>query len=491
MIGIAFRFLAGRYYATGWDHHVNEGVVEWPPSPWRIVRALVSAAHRATPSIDTDEARRVLSRLLDPPVYRLPRAAAAHTRHYMPTDAQPKLVFDTFALPERDGELVVAWPGIDLGERDGAILDRLLEHIGYLGRSESWVEARRVSADVDGCPVRPLADGETAPVVVSLLAPMTADVYAAWRDGFRLGQPKKSKTAVPETWWDVLHQDTGTLQKDGWSSPPGVHWIRYGLAEEPFRVVVEPRRARATEKPTVARFALSSAVLPRIEDAVSIGDRMRQALMAHSRRISGNALPAFSGHDAEGSPLRDHHHAFYLPADDDGDQRIDHIVVWARAGFDGEAREALESVRRLWGTGGHDIHVALVGLGTPSDYAFAHSDASPRHLGSARVWRSSTPFVLTRHPKQRRGLWIDTPQDQVMRGLAALGLPLPTAVAEITSTDAPIAWHRFVCRRRGGGAIAASTRGYGFRLMFAEAVQGPIALGYGAHQGLGQFVALD
>ncbi len=31
MIEIAFRFTAGRYHATPWGRHVNEGVPEWPP----------------------------------------------------------------------------------------------------------------------------------------------------------------------------------------------------------------------------------------------------------------------------------------------------------------------------------------------------------------------------------------------------------------------------------------------------------------------------
>ena len=33
MTAVALRFLAGRFHATPWGHHVNEGVPEWPPSP--------------------------------------------------------------------------------------------------------------------------------------------------------------------------------------------------------------------------------------------------------------------------------------------------------------------------------------------------------------------------------------------------------------------------------------------------------------------------
>ncbi len=34
-ISIAIQFSAGRFHATPWGHHVNEGLPEWPPSPWR------------------------------------------------------------------------------------------------------------------------------------------------------------------------------------------------------------------------------------------------------------------------------------------------------------------------------------------------------------------------------------------------------------------------------------------------------------------------
>ena len=49
MIAIRLRFLTGRFHATPWGHHVNEGVVEWPPSPWRLLRALVATFYRARP----------------------------------------------------------------------------------------------------------------------------------------------------------------------------------------------------------------------------------------------------------------------------------------------------------------------------------------------------------------------------------------------------------------------------------------------------------
>ena len=39
---ITVHFDLGRYHATPWGRNVNEGTVEFPPSPWRVLRALYS-----------------------------------------------------------------------------------------------------------------------------------------------------------------------------------------------------------------------------------------------------------------------------------------------------------------------------------------------------------------------------------------------------------------------------------------------------------------
>ena len=39
---LKLRFPGGRYHATPWGHHVNEGLIEWPPGPWRLLRALIA-----------------------------------------------------------------------------------------------------------------------------------------------------------------------------------------------------------------------------------------------------------------------------------------------------------------------------------------------------------------------------------------------------------------------------------------------------------------
>src|SRR5438552_10974398 len=99
MLAIAINFPAGRYHATPWGKHVNEGVPEWPPSPWRLLRALVATWKRKCDHLTEQQVRRVLAPLLEPPCFHLPPGRAAHTRHYMPWEKKgPQdrtLVFDT------------------------------------------------------------------------------------------------------------------------------------------------------------------------------------------------------------------------------------------------------------------------------------------------------------------------------------------------------------------------------------------------------------
>ena len=56
----------------------------------------------------------------------------------------------------------------------------------------------------------------------------------------------------------------------------------------------------------------------------------------------GFASRVFSGKDGSGRPLRDDHdHAFYLPTDEDGDGRLDHLTVVALGGFPPDEIRAL------------------------------------------------------------------------------------------------------------------------------------------------------
>ena len=513
MIALSFHFTAGRYHATPWGRHVNEGAVEWPPSPWRILRALIATWYRKfSQEIPEHSFRPLIERLTDLPVFYLPKAALGHTRHFMPQKdplgADKTKIFDAFVSVHPDDGLIVVWPNITLSTEEREVLARLASGLSYLGRAESWATAKVLDqwdCDINCRPIEAgvSVEGER----VRMLASMTPDSFVTWKMGYEdkvvgdtnivtkaARKKKASQSPVPPDLWIALHAETSDLQKQGWSAAPGSRWVDYVRPNDAFRVTYQRKPKIEQIRPTVARFALSSAVLPRLIDAVFLGERMRQALMAKSRGLNGSehALPVFSGKGADGLRLDDDHsHAFYLPSDEDGDGRIDHMTVYATQGFEKHAQLAIGKLKKLWGAGRHDIHTVLIGIGQPQDYGgFLIRDGQAPTLAQSRIWRSVTPYVLTRHPKKNGK---DSPTIQVVRDLLRRGLPTPERVEYLEYTKIngkKVRWLEFQRFRNKGGGQCADPRGFGFEIVFPDPVRGSIALGYGCHFGLGQFVAV-
>ena len=192
MLAIAFTFPAGRYHATPWGRHVNEADVAWPPDLWRIARALIAVWHRKLDPAryPRDQLHALLARLAEaePPSFRLSEIAIhAHTRHYMPGKGDKRtLVFDAFARVGKDDPIVIAWPNLELTRPETELVDALLENLGFLGRAESWVDARRTDEVLEpNCvPAMQCVDLETGEVtgeIVRLLAPRKPHDYFAFR----------------------------------------------------------------------------------------------------------------------------------------------------------------------------------------------------------------------------------------------------------------------------------------------------------------------
>ena len=479
-VTVTFRFLAGRYHATPWDQHPNEGAVEWPPSPWRLLRAIIAAAYKVDATPDQTLLHDVLYALRMPPVFQVPRAAAAHTRSYQPLYAHgdSTLVLDAFmaigaGAGDDDALLAVTWPDAQLQPDAATALTRWLDGIGYLGRAESWVEAEMAGTDA----FEP---------TVSLVAP---DV---WSTPIRLLAPADVDAA---TLMGGLTTTTATLQKQRLLEAPASRWLTYYVPEhDAARDLPQPATRPTSEsiRLTVIRLALGGTVLPRFVDTVLIGDRVRGALMSRSDRVLGRQLRVFTGKTEDGTLLRENAHLHVLPQDDDRDGRIDHVLLWAPAGFDSDAIGVIQSLRALFGSDTGEVRVAITGMGVEGDalstYGVPAALAPHSALQCATVWRSRTPFVPMRHAKRRGGEWRDLPPQQVARELDRLGLPEPI-IAPCGSTHAgrELPWRLFRSLRVDGGGSRSGLPASGWVLTFPHAVQGPIAIGYGARQGLGQF----
>lgn len=266
----------------------------------------------------------------------------------------------------------------------------------------------------------------------------------------------------------------------------------------------------------MAEFAFGGAVLPRITDAVRVGDAFRAAVMSSWGGERG-VSETFTGKRADAPRMDPHQHAHFLP-DARGaavrgarvPDRITHLVVWAPEGFGEVEQKALRYVRYLrlpWRSEHQrrdvnetregepdDLDVVLNGFGVERD--FESGPAGSGLFGRATRWRSRTPFVLPRHMKAKREA--DQPEAQLRRELSLrrtrdldgreVAFPAvavtPRDHAVLGASSRPMRWTEF---RRWRPGDTHQTGFGGFALEFAEPVAGPIALGYGAHYGLGQF----
>lgn len=499
-LALSISFPAGRYHATPWGSHINEGQVEWPPSPWRILRALVASWKL---KIFHDERVNallpgIIGKLAPPPLFILPRASVGHTRHYVPVTGYREydrtIMFDTFVALRPADEVVAAWQDVSLSEEEKSVLAKVVGQLGYLGRAESLCVAS-VKRDWH---MERVNDSSGDPVRIMVADTSNQDPSLRW-DGWAF-QPDKHR---PTPAWNLL-ATTADIRSEGWSHPPGARWITIMRPVNALHVEARPRRARKEEPgtPVAALYALKGPILPHLTETVCVAETTRRLLQGvYGRLFEGRSSPLLSGKGPNGQPLIGHRHAFYLPLDEDGDGRIEHLVVFCQGGMGWGERRAIETPAKIRGPGGCEISLVLTGLGNWNDV-----DKIPI-LAQSDQWRSVTPFIPTRNYKLR-GARRDACAPE---GFAALvlqeeaerrGLPEIRRITPLRRCDLwdhawrrpphrYLSWMSFQRERMSGKGRRGHHPGCGFQIELAQPVRGPLALGYGCHYGLGLFAPED
>ena len=537
-LSVAFRFPAGRYHATPFGHHVNEGLIEWPPSPWRLLRALISVGYTTDVWCGAgppEAARCVIEKLsIQPPCYFLPPAIGAHSRHYMPIGVlnsttkieKTTLVFDTWARVE-DRELVTTWRNTHLDDTELSILNTLVERLNYLGRSESWVVGR-VLDDSEAVPETNCFPEQSGHMPgggweqVALLAPVSASGFQAWRDiqlenalaGLPLPERRKpAKTLLnkrakavapyPADLLECLQKDTTWLRRHGWNRPPGSRRVFYwrpsdavSVSSPKARMATRPERRVKAMLVSLTNASRNDHALPPVTRTLPQAELLHRALVGIAAR---NGVPPaeLTGRDADRRPLRGPHgHAHINPLDLDGDGHLDHILVWAPEGLGFDAQVAIRKARRTFTKGGIEpLRLALAGTGNFQGLARLpgrYGQRIARIAGRATLWQSMTPFVAPRYIKARGK---NTLEGQIRAELRSRKFPEPVVVHRLASMNgaaeesSEATWNRFrhfrLLRQRGPQPPVAC--GLAIQLEFERPVSGPIALGYGSHFGLGLF----
>jgi CRISPR-associated protein Csb2 len=523
---LELRFPGGRYHATPWGSHVNEGHVEWPPSPWRILRALLATGFnklRWPPEGPPESARRLIEKLAGATVtFALPPASVGHSRHYVAAEHKKPLILDTW-LHTAGATLIVVWD-VDLDAEDRALLAELAEHMGYLGRAESLVIASLVAHDAPtlaNC-VPAGAGGPTAGLeAVGVGCTPNAEAYSDWRErqlapilaeyqpapGRKLTAARQKKRdreiePYPVDLIAALCVDTRVLQQQGWSAPPGrcerVYWRRQDaisttVSQTPGHSVAAPVRFALLALATPSRGRSS---LPPPERTYPQGRLLHRALASVvEREFFGDEELALRllGRTSAGPAKHKHSHAHLLALDLGDTGRLDHFLIFAPMGLDERCQAALRFLRRTYMKGGAgELQVVLSGLGDSSDLRNLPDPFGTNILrtlgpsGGACEWQSATPFVLPRHLK-RKGR--DSLEGQIVAECARRNLPEPSAIRVLSSgpqaREALSRIRHFVLHDATNEPPVRV--GYAVELTYAHPVEGPVCLGYGSHAGLGRF----
>jgi CRISPR-associated protein Csb2 len=506
------RFVLGRYHATPWGRHVNEGQVELPPAPWRLLRALYATWQQRVPDLDEGTVHDLLRRLAEPPEYHVPGHTLAHTRHWYP-DSRSRSgtpstdrTLDAFAALDPRAGLAVRWRFTLPADQEKA-LARLAEALPYLGRADSICEAELDPAWEPGPHHRiwsptdvseSIPDGPPAATLLAPSLPLDIDALALRPVDVRGGKllfPPGTRflgyLATPGPTGAAVGPGTagasvaGPTEAGSAVRTTGAAGVAGSTATAgPAGGAPAPARRRPRQAPVEAvRFSVTSRVRPPYGDAVAAADFLRGAALSMLGGIRGanRGTSLLAGRDADGSKLTDHRHAHYLALPDD-QERIGALLVWAPGGLAGDELEALARIGDVRPPGtmpGPRFSVRIGGYGPVRQVAADYAAA-------ARRWRSVTPFVPPGHPKPE---WWRFLVSRVHSELSYRDLPAPLDITAAAGRD----WRSFT-RYRPTRRFATESpdrrgarRGEFLDLTFAEPAAGPLALGHLSHFGLGLF----
>jgi len=477
---LGLRFVLGRYHANPWDRAVNEGVSEWPPSPWRILRALVATWHTRWPELPADEVDAVLDALADPPSYRTPLTGTGHTRHYLPDLEHRKaqtgstdLTLDPFLTIDSNAELLARWEAdLTVGQRD--TLAKLAELIPYLGRAESACHARLLGPDEDQVPDdawwRPqqsAAENEKRTWLLALVSPVSRPVLEATTTEVR-----KSKRTVP----------------------PGTRWVTYATGEAPQRARSTTLNSHAgdRESPNALRFAVIGRAPVRLTNGVLVAD---EAHRVAARLLEKAGIPDARRKEilGTGGAHTGHAHAHWIPVAgrDEWVGTVRYLVVFVRSGLEPAEIGALLSLQRLSGKrGGEDGYEVR---GFPEQRMLFQAAGQMRAVAPELTahppvtrWRSVTPYLPIRHRHRNRETMEEFLATDVAVELRNRGLPDPVLVTPSEPTAGKTNLFRRY-RLSNGESLRDARPGVGIRLELTRPIEGPLLLGQLSHFGFGVF----
>ena len=508
-------FPLGRFHANPWRAFPFEDPHgEWPPSPWRLLRAILARSHQLERERGVQcEAWRdslvgafctsTFSWWLPPFSWRGPGL-----RHYQPAafEWDPRsrtkkvkgrpvnipserthrstLVQDNCWVVGRSKAVsdtgIVWWmvEGHAWSKAHLGLLDACLERMTYFGRAEAITEIQRVEklpndADIN-CVLEQVPSSGSVPVLVPREDASLSQVQAVTDD------PSVANSTVP----------------------PGAHWLH---AKRPAKPPAKLLRSRPRMRnPTrLVQFAIGARVSPPPNATVVMTQRFRGRVIRDfldgswqranvTQRENARLL---TGKEADGSPLQDHRHPharFGILFDQETDQAA-RLLVWREQPFtDEEQRAILNAAEREL-----PLSFAKAGARDPWTVRLVPLDSQvppPAGFGDQayRYWKTIAPYVPPRYVYDRKGRIKlgESPEVQLRLELDRQGYD--TTGVTIRVVDQSAEWTRVHRPRRSrDDPTNTERRGYHALLTFDAPVRGPISLGHSSHFGLGLFVPVN
>jgi CRISPR-associated protein Csb2 len=477
---ISINFITGKFHGTPWGRHVNEGIPEVPPSPFRIIRAIIDSWKRGKVDVNSSHVETILEVLSSkPPVYAIPPYTKASTRAYLTlksrnnfsgiaNNSTSSLVFDNFILFSKDQSCIYMKWDRELTIDQSNTLCKLLEGINYLGRSESWVEMRVERSEPPNIYWNSYPFSQNIDHIVNkvnLALPISKHLY---------------NNAM--NWIDALCMQTEDIQTKGLSDSYGINYLTYIVPRESNVGQPYISHKNLTHNINFIEYGLESNVLPLITDSISVADRFHIYLNGRYRKMNGGAnSERLSGRDKNGEILKDHKHIFIIPMDSDDDGLIDRIIIKSNSVFDENELKALYGVRKLYSKDSEEgLTLVIRRIGDYNQIIGEDGKISQKSFMSA------TPFITKRHYRKGRGDYDDWIKKELMRELAHHNLPIPSKVELIDREEfAPhnFRWYDFKKSRKSEEPM----RGFGFKILFDESIDGFFTVGHGCHYGMGLF----
>jgi len=544
MLTIQINLLWNRYHAHPWGQNPGRTTeAEWPPSPWRLLRALAAAWFRTYPgqavSPELKTLLETLARKL--PLIGVGKVSFARAVHYQPNyrHSASNAAFASYGRVRHENLFAVTadpicfrWIDIELASEQQKLLAALLENVTYFGRADSICEATLISGGESSNQLgwcEPCFDRDNkipqrriAQDCRAVFCPNPCDFQAT--DLWLLRTKDASDEDVPLHFVNQLLgrdmcADGGVLvsykMPSGW---PKDWEVRTARRTKPSDVTISPSEGEKVAH--YLRFSLQCRIPVATKFAVPLSEMFRGSAIYWLKKLYGEAAgsPAISGKDENGVQLRTHRHAYYLPLGHDASQpgTLTDLHIWCPHGFTKAEMGILQRIRQLrWGNGRFPINPILIGAAKqlPPGLPFLGNEG-------ACVWESVTPFVPPRNfyngtiqkPRFKKN---DLPEIQLAECLRNNGITTPVTIERITLPENPDQCHWDIVRvpqddigkiespfensvaaeiHKNSGDTSSSAKlrriGFFFRLTFAEPVSGPLFIGHSCHFGLGLFAAV-